>query len=118
MMVRKAFGLLFALALSVSWVGPLCAMPMGASHACCVGGEAPMPMPSNGDAPACCRPADSVPAAAAAALQAPAPALLPSDVTVAEAPITRWAAPAPFVPASPQAPPGTHSGLSPPSSGL
>lgn len=113
MMARKAFGLLLSLALSVAWAGPLCAMPMGASHACCAGGEAP-----KGDLPACCRPADSVPAAATAALQTPAPAILQSAATVADAPLVRWDAPAPFVPASPQAPPGTHSGLSPPSSGL
>lgn len=112
-MARKAFGLLLSLALSVAWAGPLCAMPMGASHACCPGGEAP-----KGDLPACCRPADTVPAVPASVLLAPAPALLPSVSLVADAPVLRWDAPVPFVPASPQAPPGTHSGLSPPSSGL
>lgn len=112
-MARKAFGLILSLALSVAWAGPLCAMPMGASHACCPGGEAP-----KGELPACCLPTASVPASTTAALQAPAPALLPSAATVLVAPLVRRDAPAPFVPAAPQAPPGTHSGLSPPSSGL
>ncbi len=113
MMARKAFGLLFSLVLSVAWAGPLCAMPMGASHACCPGGEAP-----KGDLPACCLPAVSVPASTTAALQAPAPSILQTAATVVESPRVRWDAPSPSVPASPQAPPGTHSGLSPPSSGL
>ncbi|MBI2385319.1 MAG: hypothetical protein HYV14_04815 [Elusimicrobia bacterium] len=117
-MARKAFGLLLSLALSVAWVGPLCAMPMGPTHACCVGGGAPMPAPSNGDVPACCRPADSVPAASTAALLAPVPALLPSGVIVAQPPASGGEATSRSVASAPQAPPGTHSGLSPPSSGL
>jgi hypothetical protein len=112
-MARKAFGLLLSLVLAVSWAGPLCAMPMGASHACCPGGEAP-----KGDLPACCLPTVSVPAASTAALQPPAPVILQTAAPVADAPRARWGAPSPFVPASPQPPPGTHSGLSPPSSGL
>jgi hypothetical protein len=117
-MVRKVFGLLLSLSLSVAWAGPLCAMPMGASHACCVGGGMPMPSPADPDAPACCRPADSVPAASTAAIQTPAPALHSSVEIISDAPRARWSAPSASVPAAPQAPPGTHSGLSPPSSGL
>lgn len=117
-MARKAFGLMLTVALAFSWAAPLCAEPAAPSHACCVGGEAPQPAPSKGDVPACCRPADSAPLSAAVTLSAPAPALLSSAVTVAEAPgVYRVASPR-FVPAAPQAPPGTHSGLSPPSSGL
>lgn len=118
MMARKALGLLLGLALSVSWAGPLCAMSLGPSHACCAGGDAPMPSPEDKNLPACCRPADAVPAPAAAVLQAPAPALLPSAVIVVEALSLDRPAPPRLVPASPQAPPGKHSGLSPPSSGL
>lgn len=117
-MARKAFGLLLSLALSVAWAGPLCAMPMGSSHACCVGGGAPMPSPAGKDLPACCRAPEALPPAVSAAAQASAPALTASVAAVAAAPSVRWDAPAPFVPAAPQAPPGTHSGLSPPSSGL
>lgn len=117
-MARKAFGLLLSLALSVAWAGPLCAMPMGPSHACCVGGEAPMPAPSDETLPACCRAPEALPPAVSAAAQASAPVLTASVAAVAAAPSVRWDAPAPFVPAAPQAPPGTHSGLSPPSSGL
>jgi hypothetical protein len=116
MMARKAFGLMVALALSFSWAAPLFAQPEAASHACCMGGEAPKP--SHGGLPACCRPSEGMPAADAAAVSAPAPALLSSVVAVAEvARAYRIASPR-FVPAAPQAPPGTHSGLSPPSSGL
>ena len=117
MMARKAMGLLLGLALAVSWAGPLCAMSAGPTHACCEGGQAPMPTPDR-DLPACCVAPASIPAAAAAAFQAPAPALLPSSFSVAEAPRLDRLAPPRCVPAAPQAPPGTHSGLSPPSSGL
>lgn len=117
-MARKAFGLLLGLALSVSWAGPLCAMAAGPSHACCAGGDAPMPSPEDKNLPACCRPAEAVPAPAAIVLQAPAPALLPSVVTVVETPAPGRLAPPRPVPTAPQAPPGRHSGLSPPSSGL
>jgi hypothetical protein len=118
MMARKAFGLLLGLALSVSWAGPLCAMSAGPTHACCVGSDAPMPSPGDKNLPACCRPADSVPAPAVAVLQAPAPAFLPSDVIAVAPPAVERLAPPRHVPSAPQAPPGKHSGLSPPSSGL
>lgn len=117
-MARKAFGLMLSFALSLSWAAPLCAMSSGPSHACCVGGEAPMPSPSDETLPACCRAPEALPPAVSAAAQASAPALAASVVAVAEASRVRWDAPAPSVPAAPQAPPGSHSGLSPPSSGL
>lgn len=117
-MARKAFGLLLGLALSVSWAGPLFAMSVGPSHACCAGGDAPMPSPDDRDLPACCRPVDAVPSPAAASLQAPAPAVLPCAVTASPAPAVDRLAPPRLVPSAPQAPPGRHSGLSPPSSGL
>ncbi|MEK7382855.1 MAG: hypothetical protein AAB262_06165 [Elusimicrobiota bacterium] len=117
-MSRKAFGLILAAALSFSWAVPLRAMSAGPSHACCAGGKAPMPMPAGQDVPACCRAPEAMPPVVSAAAQAPAPALLACVVIVADAPRVIWAAPAPNVAASPQAPPGTHSGLSPPSSGL
>jgi hypothetical protein len=115
-MARKAFGLIVAAALSFSWAAPLCAMPAAPSHACCAGGKAPMP--SKGGVPACCRVTDAVPATVAAAATAPAPVLLPSAVSFDAPSAAGRPAPARPVPSAPQAPPGTHSGLSPPSSGL
>ena len=115
-MARKAFGLMLTFALSLSWAAPLFAQPEAPSHACCMGGEAPKP--SHGSLPACCRPSEGMPATDAVTVSAPAPALLAPVVTVAEAPRTCRVEPQRFVPAAPQAPPGTHSGLSPPSSGL
>lgn len=119
-MTGKAFGLLLAAALSFSWAAPLCAEAAAPSHACCPGGKAPASSPSSSDstAPACCRPADAAPLPAAVAVPAPAPALLASAVAVAAPPAGIRLAPERFVPAAPQAPPGTHSGLSPPASGL
>ncbi|PIR14977.1 MAG: hypothetical protein COV48_16925 [Elusimicrobia bacterium CG11_big_fil_rev_8_21_14_0_20_64_6] len=117
-MARKMFGLLLVAALSLSWVAPLCAQPTGASHACCMGDKAPMSSPEKGALPACCRVSDSAPASVAVEAFAPAPALLSSVVISAAPSLVSWAVAPRFVPAAPQAPPGTHSGLSPPSSGL
>ncbi|MBI5246359.1 MAG: hypothetical protein HY923_04210 [Elusimicrobia bacterium] len=117
-MARKAFGLLLTVALSFSWAGPLCAESGVQSHACCVNGAAPMSAPDDSQAPACCRASDALPQGLATAVSAPAPALLSSCALAAEPTVVfRGVAPR-FVPAAPQAPPGTHSGLSPPSSGL
>ncbi len=117
-MARKAFSLALTLALSFSWATPVFAQPEAPSHACCMGGEAPKPEPSHGGVPACCRPSEALPPVVVAAVSAPAPALLSSAVAVAEAPRAYRISASRFVPAAPQAPPGTHSGLSPPSSGL
>lgn len=117
-MTRKAFGLLLSLALSVAWAGPLCAMSTGATHECCVGDEMPKPAPADKNLPACCRPAVSVPTASTAALQVLAPILLSFDASAAEAPAAGFVVAPRFIPFAPQAPPGTHSGLSPPTSGL
>lgn len=114
--MRKAFGLMLASALALSWVAPLCAQPAAPSHACCSGGQSPAP--DHGRLPPCCRVTEGVPAADAAAVSAPAPVLLSSVAAAVETPVVLWAGPPRSVPAAPQAPPGTHSGLSPPSSGL
>lgn len=115
-MARKTLGAVLVLALSMSWAAPVFARPAAPSHACCMGGEAPK-TPSHGT-PACCRPSEGLPPVVAAAVTAPAPALLSSVVIAAEPAVVSWLAPARRDAASPQAPPGTHSGLSPPSSGL
>ncbi len=117
-MARKTFGLILAVALAFSWVAPLYARPAAPSHACCAGGEAPKSAPAQGDVPACCRASDALPTTVAVAISAPTPVLLSSDVVAAEPPRVQWAVPPRLVAASPQAPPGTHSGLSPPSFGL
>lgn len=115
-MVRKTLGAFLVLALSLSWAAPVFARPEAPSHACCMGGQA-RKAPAKG-APACCRPSEGLPPVVAAAPTAPAPALLTAVVTAAEPAAVSWLAPSRLVAASPQAPPGTHSGLSPPSSGL
>lgn len=115
-MARKSFGMILALALSLSWAAPVFARPEAPSHACCMGGAAPK-APSRG-VPACCRPSEGLPPVVAAVVTAPAPALLTSVVIAAEPAAVSRLVPARLEAASPQAPPGTHSGLSPPSSGL
>jgi len=117
-MVRKAFGWLLTAALAVSWAGPLCAQPDASSHACCVGEETPMPAPAHNQAPDCCRAPDALPVGVGAAIPVSAPALLNVAVTVVVPAVSGFIATPRFVPAAPQAPPGTHSGLAPPSSGL
>lgn len=117
-MTRGLFGLMLAGALSFSWAAPLCAEAAAPSHACCPGGEAPGSSSSDDGAPACCRAADAPPLPAAVSVAAPAPALPSSAVAAVEPASVTHPAPPRFVPSAPQAPPGTHSGLSPPSSGL
>ncbi|MEQ1918135.1 MAG: hypothetical protein ABL955_02970 [Elusimicrobiota bacterium] len=117
-MARKAFGLMLTFALAFSWAAPLLAQPEAPSHACCMGGEAPKPSPSHGGVPACCRPSEALPASVAVTVQTPAPALLSSVAIVTEPFLVRRISLPRFVPAAQQAPPGTHSGLSPPTSGL
>lgn len=116
-MARKSFGMILALALSLSWAAPVFARPEAPSHACCMGGGAKAPKPHAG-VPACCRPSEGLPPVVAAVVTAPAPALLTSVVIAAEPAAVSRLVPARLEAASPQAPPGTHSGLSPPSSGL
>ncbi len=115
-MSRKTFSVLLAVALSLSWAAPVFARPQAASHACCMGGTKPAKHHSG--VPACCRPSEGLPPVVAAAPSAPAPALLTSVVIAAEPETVSWLAPSRLVAASPQAPPGTHSGLSPPAYGL
>ncbi|MEK7389296.1 MAG: hypothetical protein AAB036_06340, partial [Elusimicrobiota bacterium] len=111
---RKALGLVLAVSTAVSWAGSLCAASAAPSHACCAGAPAPSSAP--GDAPACCREPQAPPSAVAADVKVPGPALAGGAVLVFELPSVglrieprepSWA---------PQAPPGTRSGLSPPSS--
>lgn len=116
-MARKVFGLILTAALACSWAAPLLAQPEAPSHACCMGG-APMPEPVNGGVPACCRESESLPPVVGAAMAALVPVLLPSVAIAVEPHRVLCVAPARDAAASPQAPPGTHSGLSPPSSGL
>lgn len=117
-MARKALVMIFTAALAVSWAAPLCASSTAPNHDCCEGGMAPMSAPTDTQAPACCRAPDAVPVGFAAAVEAPVTALPCSGAIAAEPPAVERIAPPRFAAASPQAPPGTHSGLSPPPSGL
>ncbi|MBI4060773.1 MAG: hypothetical protein HY403_05020 [Elusimicrobia bacterium] len=117
-MAREACRLILAVALAASWAAPLRAASLEPSHACCAGGEVPMPARPDGQLPACCRAPEVPLLVCAAPLQAPAPALLPFVAAAAEPLLGALAVPARPVPSAPQAPPGTHSGLSPPASGL